>query len=433
MSEKRAAEKEATEKEKERALLERAMEAVARIPPEALAAEPEEVVQRLSTVEFARQILGPEIMKRPDWPVLWCRLICWIKYIVCVLRCPPFLRDVLIRSVGRVDSLNPIDKTSKLIAAGEETPIGSRISISGSTNISGAGRKIAKYSLYYAPYDVALNKWVDAPPDHTLLPAGWTGPIIPPIEYVPPHIHTWHCVYTYSNIISNGDLTRKWEKSTCPFPPPTEYWWLRRIQWDTKAAVDLTGDGTPDTVPLPTTNDWSGRYTILLMVEDDLGGIYYDSQRVWFDNKRIVGYIEEIKGKKDGLLKMSLKKTSILGEAYDPPIDKTITPIVPPNNNFDHYRLWFRKQAAKSGYQDIPPGKIKTPVEGVGVLVDWDLTMLDFDTNPAGLPADQLLKKGESCPYNICLYVCDKTHVNDSATVHHIYDHCPVQIVNDLE
>jgi len=405
-------------------LLESAISIVTRIPPEALAAEPEEVIQRLSSAEFARLVLGPEIMKRPDWPMLWCRLICWIKYIICVFRCPPFLRDVLIRSVGRVKSLSPLDPTSKLVAdpaIGEETPVGGSISISGSANISGAGRKIKKYSLWYAPYDVTPpppgGKWVDAPPDHTPLPAGWKGPIIS-IEYVPPYGHTWNCgPFSGSNVVSNGDLTRMWEKITCPFPPPTEYWWLNGAPWNTNAP------------PAPL----NGRFTLLLMVEDDLGGIYYDSQRVWIDNQQIVSSIKGIKNLKPCEdLKMSKKKVPILGEAYDPPIDATITPIVSPNDNFNYYQLWFRKQGA-AAYSDIPPGIIKTPVgPGVGVLVDWDLTMLDAVTNPLGLPADQLLKRGEACPYTILLYVCDKTHLSDTATPHYKYDSWPVKIVNDL-
>jgi len=416
LSEKKPAEREEVEKE-ERSVLEKAFEAVARIPPEILAAEPEEFVRRLSTVEFARQVLGPEIMRRPNWPILWCRLICWIKYIICVLRCPPFLRDILIRKIGRVDSSSPLDATSKLMAdpaTGEETTVGGNISINGSANISGAGRKIKKYRLWYAAYNTTLDKWIDAPPDHTSLPAGWIGPITE-IEYVPPHEHTWSCgFFSGSNVISNGDLTRKWEKVACPFPPPTEYWWLNGDRWNTVAVG-------------------SGRFSVLLMVEDDLGGIYYDSQRVWIDNKEIVGSITGIKdlGSCEDL-KMSLEEASILGEAYDPPIDDTITPITPPNDNFNYYRLWFRKQGAAS-YQSIPPGVINTPVgPGVGVLVDWDLTMLDAVTNPLGLPTDQLLKKGEACPYTIMLYLRDKTHLSDTTTPHYRYDHWSVKIVNDL-
>jgi hypothetical protein len=327
------------------------------------------------------------------------------------------LRDVLIRSVGRVDSLDPLSKTSKLVAdppTGEEKPLGGKISVSGSANISGAGRKIQKYSLWYAPYNVTLNKWVDAPMDHTTLPAGWIGPIIPAIEYTPPQGHTWNCgIFSGSNIVSNGDLTKKWVKSTCPFGIPPEYWWLKLIRWDTSSLG-------------------SGRFTILLMVEDDLGGIYYDSQRVWIDNKKIEGHIKGIKGLKPCEdLKMSLGKVPVLGAAYDPPIDDTI-PIVHPNDNFKHYRLWFRKQGAGT-YQDIPPGVISTPVgPGAGVLVDWDLEMLDATTNPSVLPKNQLLETGEACPYTIALYVCDKTHVNDTATPHYHYDYWPVKIVNDI-
>jgi len=410
-------EEKASETEEERKLLEKAAEIAAKMP-QAATARPEELVQRLSAPEFARQVLGPEIMKRPDWPLIWCRLLCWIRYIVCVWRCPPFLRDVWIKSVGRVDSADPLNRMSKLVAdpaRGEETPVGGVITISGCANISGAGRKVKRYSLWYAPYDKTHNKWVDAPPDHTALPSGWVGPITS-IEYAPPHTHTWSCgPYSGSNTVTNGDLTNRWEKSSCAYPPPAEYWHLRRTRWDTR--------------PIG-----SGRFTVLLMVEDDLGGIYYDSQRVWIDNKEIVGRIEGIKGVKPcESVRMSLKTVSIMGEAYDPPIDPTITPVTPPNDNFDYYNLKFRKQGAPS-YQIIsPPGNVTAPVgPGVGVLVQWDLTMLDKATNPMGLPSNQLLERGETCPYTIQLYVRDKTHVSDTATPHYIYDHWPVNIVNDL-
>jgi hypothetical protein len=422
LSKKKPTEKEAEEKE-ERALFAQAVEAVAKIPPDVLSGEPDEIIKRLSTVEFARQVLGPDILRRPDWPVLWCRLICWIKYIICVLHCPPFLRDVLIRSVGRVDSVNPLVPDGKLMAnpaTGEETPVGGVISVSGSANITGAGRKIQAYRLWYAPYDGALDKWVDAPFDHTPLPAGWKGPVSE-IEYVPPHEQTWSCFpLGGSNVVSNGDLTRMWEKATCSLTsPPTDFWWLDGHRWNT-------------TVP----DVGSGRFTALLMVEDDLGGVYYDSQRVWIDNQAIVGVIDGIQGVKPCEdLKLSMKRVHIEGEAYDPPIDATITPLVAPNDNFNYYRLWFRKQNATTPpvYREIPPGAITTPVgPGVGVLVDWDLTMLDAVTNPLGLPADQLLVRGEACPYTLRLYVRDKTHVNDTATPHYVYDNWPIKIVNDL-
>ena len=50
------------------------------------------------------------------------------------------------------------------------------------------------------------------------------------------------------------------------------------------------------TQSLPPINCFSGRYTILLTVEDTLGNLYYDTQHIWFDNKAIYGEITGIFG-----------------------------------------------------------------------------------------------------------------------------------------
>jgi hypothetical protein len=47
---------------------------------------------------------------------------------------------------------------------------------------------------------------------------------------------------------------------------------------------------------LPTSNCYSGQYTLLLTVEDTSGNFYYDTQEVWFDNKAVYGEITGILG-----------------------------------------------------------------------------------------------------------------------------------------
>jgi hypothetical protein len=388
-------------------VLEKAMKALVSISPEIIN-KPDEIMKQLQTTEFAKQLLGPEIMKRPDWPVLWCRLICWIKYIICVYQCSPYLRDVLIKSVGKVESVNPQDNSSPIAISGVETPVGGNISIDGSANISGAGRSIKKYSIWYIRNPTA-NTWVDAPPDNDPLPAAWTGPQYN-IDYSQYGL-TYTCLWQFSNIILNGTLTKEWTKHTCTFSNQP-YWTPEDKRW--------------------VTGSLNGMFTILLMIEDNSGGIFYDSQRIWIDNQKVNGIIAGIKGVKHCQdLKLSMGKVNVEGIAYDPLIDNNL-PKAYPNDNFNYFILRFKKQNALN-YSDIPPGAISTAIgPNIGVLTNWDLPMLDAQTNPLHLPKDQLLARGEACPYDLWLGVFDKTQINDSTDVNHTWDSWPVKIVNDL-
>jgi len=125
--------------------------------------------------------------------------------------------------------------------------------------------------------------------------------------------------------IANGyiDLTSYWilnefcpVPGMCPVPIPF-------ITWDELIGTEWWAGPSPYTPPgiggsavppgqvfpvdpelpaiwatqsLPPINCFSGRYTILLTVEDTLGNLYYDTQHIWFDNKAIYGEITGILG-----------------------------------------------------------------------------------------------------------------------------------------
>ena len=128
------------------------------------------------------------------------------------------------------------------------------------------------------------------------------------------------------------DLTSVWQfVQICspPFPPcprpvppfaqpyPIQYDQLGPASWYSGVALPCTagptafsGQGpfpidpqlplTPGNIwaskTLPSTNCYSGQYTLLLSVEDTGGHFYYDTQEVWFDNKPVYGEITGIMG-----------------------------------------------------------------------------------------------------------------------------------------
>ncbi|HLG15968.1 MAG TPA: hypothetical protein VJH03_15900 [Blastocatellia bacterium] len=184
----------------------------------------------------------------------------------------------------------------------------------------------------------------------------------------------------------------------------------------------------------------SGKYTFLLQVIDTAGNTYYDIQRAWIDNKGIRGKIQGPAGisacQDIYILDVPGGILEITGYATDPlvlPADPTTTPT---NDNFDRYRVGFRKQGAAADFWlDIPlaggapahatlspttpvptravwKGAAGDPVDPpAAVLAEWKLDWLTGGN--AAVPADQRLAPSESCPYDIVLEVWDKTIVSE--------------------
>jgi hypothetical protein len=108
------------------------------------------------------------------------------------------------------------------------------------------------------------------------------------------------------------DLTSYWQFisicfGTCPPNPLIQYDQLNPTRWISGVTPPAVPPGQffpvdPELPPiwgsqaLPPINCYSGKYTIRVMVEDSLGGLYYDLQHVWFDNKAIYGEITGLLG-----------------------------------------------------------------------------------------------------------------------------------------
>jgi hypothetical protein len=118
------------------------------------------------------------------------------------------------------------------------------------------------------------------------------------------------------------------------------------------------------TQSLPPTNCYSGKYTLLLTVEDTMGNFYYDTQHIWFDNKSIYGQITGMLGVPPcAVINLSQIMNagdctkawplSIQGIAYDEYIIEGDT-ATHPSDNFGGYCMTVTRQGgAESGCTPI--------------------------------------------------------------------------------
>lgn len=259
---------------------------------------------------------------------------------------------------------------------------------------------------------------------------------------------------------------------------------LERFCFDSASLLPLnvTTSGCPDTHH----RCRSGKYTLLLKVEDTAGNVYYDTQQVWFDNKPMVSDIHVVFGGLEGLpgcSDMSLKgfvppgapcntawPINLLGIAFDEYIDETDPTY--PSDNFDYYSLSITRQGGPTltvpitpnlvsfgpdpfkGTQRVgDPGTRCEPVPTVagcppaplipprssGLLTKLDLRV--FDRNcasslvaPYSVPSGFPLERGTCCGYTFQLYAQDKTWSDGFAGGYHRAYSSPwaVCICNDL-
>jgi hypothetical protein len=315
------------------------------------------------------------------------------------------------------------------------------------------------------------------------------------------------------------DLTSLWEfVQIClpfPFPPcppyPIEYDNLDPSSWYSGVAQPCTagpalppGQGafpidpqlpllpgnTWSSQTLPPANCYSGQYTLRLMVEDMGGGLYYDTQQVWFDNKSVYGEITGLMGVAPcAVLNLSQIQNAgncgvvwplgIEGIAYDEYIIEGLTAA--PSDNFGGYCMTVTKQGgafsgcspfSESVALPIPnPGSPVTvgtnrvgdpgircatasppplipPVRQTNALTVMDARMFDASCGCKASPAPPAgfgLKRadpvtgapGECCAYIFALQVWDNTVCEFLSGGRHYADApCvllwPVYICNDL-
>ncbi|MDX2511827.1 MAG: hypothetical protein QNK25_07240 [Desulfobacterales bacterium] len=211
----------------------------------------------------------------------------------------------------------------------------------------------------------------------------------------------------------------------------------------------------------------SGLVTLRLVVEDTVGNLYCDTQRVWIDNKQVCAMIRIDAVPKCEVIYLSKFATPpdcsipwtlpLSGIAYDELIDP-MAPPTRPNNNFDYY--WVKVKQQGGTWLQIPiPGPGGTgfygtsqvgnpgtacpgfscdsanphPMSTFGTLSVFDLRAVDPVCSASvgyPVPGDFLLPRGECCTYIFKVHARDRTLF--SGGPHWDEDEWPVQICNDL-
>ncbi len=210
--------------------------------------------------------------------------------------------------------------------------------------------------------------------------------------------------------------------------------------------------------------DLSGLITLRLEVEDTTGNLYYDTQRVWVDNKPLTAkiLIDAVPRCADLFVSQFAKppdctvswNVPLRGIAFDELIDESL-PATRPNDNFDYYTLTVEKQGGPTitipisgpdregkccfyGTSRVGDPGVRCGVtigpETLGVLGQFDLRAVDptckGNVSCITVPDDFTVRRGECCVYIFHLYVqdrsispCDRNWVTAD---------WPVKICNDL-
>jgi hypothetical protein len=373
---------------------------------------------------------------------------------------------VWIRGIEGIEAAEPpgvLDPTAQLVdATGEVRSFGTAVQVVGTAWVGGCeDRRIKRYTLSYHPDFV-------------------TDPLLPgfvqfwQVDYLNP----FQIAHGQSNPINEGALTSQWLRQRICLPAPfgcfTVGNYLQATRWSTQLPqsfrvepVDPPSAPNPpiwNSTPLSSVNCQSGRYTLRLTVEDELGVVHHDLQQAWFDNKDIHGKIFGLAGI-DPCEGVELSRFAVDGGdcsvawpamlegiAYDEYIEEGNTSA--PSDNFDQYRLRIKKDGG--GWHTVPipgaggsligtarvgdpgvrcpsaspsPGVI--PAEMPGILTVLDMRRLDAVCNP-GEPG-LTLERGECCGYIVWLRVQDKTICPSlGAGRHQVDEFFPLCICNDL-
>lgn len=357
-----------------------------------------------------------------------------------------FKRDVRILGADGVFTFDtsPFDPLARFLetvpalcdrpASNQEVSFGGGVSIWGAASVGGCeGKKIKRYLLDYKP-GLEVNP----------LAAGWIN--FWSVEYNTP------AQYRAMNLRQDTSvLTAVWVGDCLvPFWPCPPGWFdpqalLSPSSWQTQTGACSI----------------SGLFTLRLVVEDTDGNRYYDTQKIWLDNKPVCAriFIDAVPKCADlHVSKFALPpdcsvpwNVPLRGVAYDELIDSGL-PAGRPNDNFDYYKIQVSKQGGPT--IDIP---IVVPPMGPlcfyglkrvgsctpcaapnvfvdGVLAQFDLRAVELEckgTLPYAVPDAFTIERGECCVYNFRLWVYDRTRVPSG--VHWDYDEWPVKICNDLK
>jgi len=364
--------------------------------------------------------------------------------------------NVYITSAAGVPAVpNAFDPDAELVSGMHKVSIGGGIHLEGAAYVfTCVDRKLERYEIRYArvaaPGPGPLQPAFDAP-----IPADWppANQIHPPLVYDASKYYSWTEVGPAPMNLINDWQTQHFG---APSPGGTDYPCLAHTSWSSPSVI-------------PDAEHRGGRYSLLLIVTDTQGDLYYDMQRIWLDNWQVQCSI--LKLQKPGLtpgtwidlppctdILMSWKKLRIVGIAWDALIDKDWgTPGPAPNDNFLQYHLWYAKEFV-AGSVDIliSPNRVPSPLTFPGPtfmptdadadeLAVWDLTTLDagslFDPGPppkqytceTAPSAGHKLYRGCACTYVIAMNADDKTIEEGASTVHHPQTPpVPIKIINDL-
>lgn len=347
-----------------------------------------------------------------------------------------------------------------------EVSFGGSITVQGSAFAGGCtAKQIRRYSLDYQPGFVT---------DPTVGP--WTN--------------FWNVLYnpadpnqflTMNERRDNSDLIAFWGAYTqCvfynPLPP---HQCLATI---TDPQGELYPTSWPTTISPPC--GISGLFTLRLTVEDAASNLYYDTQRIWIDNKPICAaicipavprcadlFVSAFAQPPDCSVPWCLP---VRGIAYDEPIDE-LKPLTRPNLNFDYYVIHVEKQGGPEisipivtslaqpcvipgppfnpcyygttpvgdpGTRCIPPAPVcpdpPSPLNPAtyGLLTQFDLRAVDptcsqLPSFPYPVPIDFTMDRGTCCVYNFKLWVYDRTITGSGP--HWQYADWPIKICNDLK
>jgi len=370
----------------------------------------------------------------------------------------------------------PFDANASIVdgnPGGTVVPVGGCVTVEGSAWVGEcSGRKIKCFDLRYAP------GFLPGPNDAGFNPADYTGPstgslLSEPVCYIPPDEAKKRAQWNW--VISAPLTTRLVKTQIDLFGTPIDVWKLQDYCFNSKNQLPGCADAQHHCA--------SGKYTLLLQVEDTLGNFYYDTQQVWFDNKPIHVEFSGVGGLaacSDLHLEMdgpfvpagapcgTAWPVDLEGIVYDEYIDEADTSY--PSDNFDRYILRITRQGGPTYNVPITPDLVTlgpnplwgtdrvgepgercedsdpgcTPVTPVPSKSDGLLTKLDlrvFDAvcatslaAPFAPPAGFALDRGECCGYTFQLHGRDKTWSDGWAGGFHRQWSLPwaVCICNDL-
>ncbi|MSN26151.1 MAG: hypothetical protein GJV46_09815 [Geobacter sp.] len=356
--------------------------------------------------------------------------------------------------------LGPFVSTSPIVntnPGGIVVPVGGCVTVKGSAFVGECNnRKIKCFDLRFG------LEWLPGPGEVGFNPADFTGSLLVP--YGPtcytdanPAVESQKRA-PWNQLIERALTTHFVETEIDLFGSPFKIWKLQDFCFNSGGLLPV---GVNNTAGCPDEHHRcrSGKYTLLLQVEDTLGNLVYDTQQLWFDNKPIsveFSGIEGLPGCSDLKLSQFVPggapcgvpwPRGLSGIAYDEYIDESDPTY--PSNNFDYYNLVITRQGGPSLVVPITPDLVTyganpligiqrvgdpgtrceplpavggcpvpppVPAKMAGLLTQLDLRAFDAvcaASIPASehysIPAGFSLKRGECCGYTFQLYAQDKT------------------------